>query len=317
MNKKKYSHLSEKERFVIEKLYVAGVKLREIARFLLRSPNTVSREINKNSVNGLYLANKAHKRAYYKRWRSKRQCMKVAMDQFLCRFVEKKLWEKWSPEQISGYLKVEMGIQCSTKCIYKFADKRSLNHLLFWNWNNMKAERKRYTYKIEKDGRKYIEERPEVLGLGHYELDFVVSKQSTNSFLVAVDRLTRHALIQKIPNRKRDTVRTTLSAMFGGKRVQTITTDNDIALVNWREIESLLSTQVYFTHPYHSWEKGLVENTNRWIRCFVPKRRDIGSVSDEEVREILSFINDRPRKCIGFRLPSVYNYNLTLSYLRG
>src|SRR3989344_1973697 len=100
MKKKKYSHLSEKERFVIEKLFVAGVRLREIARFLLRSPNTVSREVSKNSVNGMYLAVKANHRAYFKRWRSKRQCMKVAMDQFLCRFVEKKLREKWSPEQI-------------------------------------------------------------------------------------------------------------------------------------------------------------------------------------------------------------------------
>ena len=317
MKKKKYSHLSEKERFVIEKLFVAGVRLREIARFLLRSPNTVSREVSKNSVNGMYLAVKANHRAYFKRWRSKRQCMKVAMDQFLCRFVEKKLREKWSPEQISGYLRVEMNIKCSAKCIYKFADKRSLNHLLFWGWNNQKACRKRYAWKTPKDGRKYIEERPEVLTFGHFELDFVVSKQSNWSFLVGVDRFSKLTLIEKIPNRKRPTVMRTLSAMFGGRRVAAITTDNDIAFVNWREIESLLNTQVYFTHPYHSWEKGLVENTNRWIRCFVPKRRDIGSVSNEEMQEILSFINHRPRKIIGFRLASVYNYNLTLSYFRG
>lgn len=313
MKKKKFTHLSFEERFVIEKLFVAGVRLREIARFLLRSPNTVSREIAKNSVGGMYLAVKANHRAYWKRWRSKRQCLKVAMDQFLCRFVEKKLREKWSPEQISGYLKVEMGIQCSAKCIYKFADKRSLNHLLFWGWNNMKQCRKRYAWKTPKDGRKYIEERSEVLTVGHFELDFVVSKQSTNSFLVAVDRLTKYTMIEKILNRKRDTVRIALSRMFSGKKVQSITTDNDIAFVNWREVEALLNTQVYFTHPYHSWEKGLVENTNRWIRCFVPKRRDIGSVSDEEMQEILSFINDRPREVIGFKIPSLYNLETNLS----
>jgi len=99
--KKKFHHLSFEERFVIEKLFVAEVKLREIARFLLRSPNTISREIRKNSVGGEYLAIKANHRAYFKRWRSKRQCLKVSMDRFLCRFVEKKLREKWSPEQIS------------------------------------------------------------------------------------------------------------------------------------------------------------------------------------------------------------------------
>lgn len=313
MKKKKFSHLSEKERFVIEKLFVAGVRLREIARFLLRSPNTVSREINKNSVNGMYLAEKANHRAYFKRWRSKRQCLKVAMDRFLCRFVEKKLREKWSPEQISGYLKVEMGIICSAKCVYKFANKRSLDHLLFWGWNNMKQCRKRYAWKTPKDGRKYIEERPEVFTIGHFELDFVVSKQSTNSFLVAVDRLTKYTIIEKIPNRKRSTVMGALSRMFSGVSIKSITTDNDIAFVNWKELEALLNTQIYFTHPYHSWEKGLVENTNRWIRCFVPKRRDIGSVSDEEMQEILSFINDRPREVIGFRLPSLYNLETSLS----
>ncbi len=313
MKKKKFSHLSFEERFVIEKLFVAGVKLREIARFLLRSPNTVSREIKKNTVAGLYLAEKANHRAYFKRWRSKRQCLKVAMDQFLCRFVEKKLREKWSPEQISGYLKLEMNISCSAKCIYKFASKRSLDHLLFWGWNNMKQCRKRYAWKTPKDGRKYIEERQLPNELEHFELDFIVSRQSTWSFLVAVDRISKYTMIKKLPNRKRATVMSALSAMFGGRYVASITTDNDIAFVNWREIESLLNTQIYFTHPYHSWEKGLVENTNRWIRCFVPKRRDIGSVSDEEMEEILSFINDRPRECIGFRIPSLYNLETNLS----
>jgi IS30 family transposase len=311
--KKKFHHLSFEERFVIEKLYVAGVKLREIARFLLRSPNTVSREINKNSVSGMYLAVKANHRAYFKRWRSKRQCLKVAMDRFLCRFVEKKLREKWSPEQISGYLRVEMNIRCSAKCIYKFADKRSLNHLLFWGWNNMKQCRKRYAWKTPKDGRKYIEERSEVLTIGHFEIDFIVSKQSNWSFLVATDRFSMYSFVEKLPNRKRSTVLAALSAMFSNVEVKSITTDNDIAFVNWKEIESLLSTQIYFTHPYHSWEKGLVENTNRWIRCFVPKRRDIGSVSDEEMQEILSFINDRPKEVLGFKIPSLYNYQLALS----
>lgn len=311
--KKKFHHLSFEERFFIERLFVAGVRLREIARFLLRSPNTISREIARNTVAGLYLAKKANHRAYFKRWRSKRQCLKVAMDQFLCRFVEKKLREKWSPEQISGYLLLEMNIQCSAKCIYKFASKRSLNHLLFWGWNNVRGGRKRYAYKTVKDGRKYIEERPFLNGLGHFEMDFIVSKQSTWSFLVVVDRISKQTCIEKIRNRKRATVLSALSRVFGGVTVQSITTDNDIAFVNWREIESLLNTQVYFTHPYHSWEKGLVENTNRWIRCFVPKRRDIGSVTEEEMNEIHSFLNDRPRECIGFRIPSMYNLETNLS----
>ncbi len=100
--KKNYKHLSFEERFVIEKLK-ARVFLREIARFLGRSPNTISREIARNSVQGEYTAKKAHRKAYHKRWRSKRQSLKVVMNDFLHRFVDRKLRERWSPEQISGY----------------------------------------------------------------------------------------------------------------------------------------------------------------------------------------------------------------------
>lgn len=320
-NIKKYSHISYEERFVIEKLFNAKVSIRRISDFLKRSPGTISGEIRKNSTKGIYTAEKANKKAHFKRWKSKRQCLKVSMDRFLCRFVEDKLHKKWSPEQISGFLKEEMNIRCSTKAIYKFANSRALNHLLFWNWNNMKSGRKIYSYKNPIDNRKYIEERPfqnEFLNeLGHFELDFIVSKQSKFVFLVAVDRLTRYTLIEKLPNRKRTTVISALSCMFSGIIVKSITTDNDIAFICWKKIESLLNTHVYFTHPYHSWEKGLVENTNRWIRCFVPKRRDIMSVSDEEIKEILSFINDRPRKVIGYKMPSVYNYEMSSVLLEG
>lgn len=308
---KKYKHLSFEERFVIEKLYVVGIKIREIAKFLLRSPNTVSREINKNSVNSVYISDKAHSRAYLKRWRSKKQCMKVAIDSFLCRFVDRKIRDKWSPEQISGYLRLEMNINCSTKCIYKFVRSRSMDRYLFWNWNNLRGGRKKYQYKTIKDGRKYIEDRPILDSIGHYEMDFVVSKQSSYSFLVVVDRFTRYTMIKKLHNRKRSTVMEALSSMFSGITVKSITTDNDIAFVNWRDIESLLFTDIYFTHPYHSWEKGLVENTNRWIRSFVAKKRDIGSVTEDEIEEILSYLNNRPRKCIDFKIPREYYLSLT------
>lgn len=309
--KKKFKHLSFEERFVIEKLVQGMRAVREIAKFLGRSPNTISNEIKKNVANGPYRADKANRRAYFRRYRSKRECLKVVMSNFLHRFVDRKLREKWSPEQISGYLKEELGISCSAKAIYKFARKRCYDRYLFWNWNNMKGGRKRYAYETPKDGRRYIEERPLLAGLGHFELDFIVSKQSTWVLLVAVDRLTRKTWIERLPNRKRATILGALSRMFRDETVRSITTDNDIAFVCWGEIETLLQTQVYFTHPYHSWEKGLVENTNRWIRCFVQKKRDIGTVNEYEMWEMLAYLNERPRKVIGFKLPSMYHYQLS------
>ena len=304
---------------MIEKLYRARVLIRRIAEFLGRSPNTISREIKKNSVNDVYTAEKAKQKSSAKRWRAKQQCLKVAMNSFLCVFVEERLSKpyRWSPKQISGYLEREMGIICSAKAIYKFAESRGLEHLLFWGWNNHKGGRKRGHWKSAKDGRKYIEERPEMKGVGHLELDFIVSKESSWVLLVAVDKVAKRTWVRKLSNRKRTTIRGALSSMFHGVSIKSITTDNDIAFTCWRELEVLLNTQIYFTHPYHSWEKGLVENTNRWIRCFVPKRREISSVTQEEIDEILSFLNDRPRECLAWSTASEYYYSLTTVLLEG
>jgi len=304
---KTFTHLCFEERFVIEKLLRGSARIREIARFLGRSPNTVSREVQKNAVRGEYRADKAHHKAYFKRWRSKRQCLKVTMDSFLHSFVDRMLREKkWSPEQISGYLEKELGISCSTKAIYKFAHRRCYDRYLFWGWNKCKSGKKRYQYDTPKDGRQYIDERPLLDGQGHLEMDFIVSRQSVWVLLVLVDRLTKRTWVRKLPNRKHGTIRAALSEVLSGVEVKSITTDNDIAFTCWRELEALLHTHIYFTHPYHSWEKGLVENTNRWIRCFVPKRRDIASVTQEELDEIHAFLNDRPRAVIGFEIPSEY-----------
>lgn len=294
-----YHHLSLAERYVIDKLFSRQASIRGIALVLERSPSTISSEIKRNMVNGRYVAEKAGHKSYVKRKYSKTQCLKVAMDDFLYRFVLEKLQTRWSPEQMSGYLG-RQGIKVSTKAIYKFIRSRGLEYLLFWSWNNKKSGRKQYHYGQAPDGRKYLDDRPVVNGCGHYELDFIVSKQSTWVLLVAVDRQQKKTWVVRLPNRKRDTVRVALRRLFHGIDLKSITTDNDIAFSGWRELEACLRTKIYFTHPYHSWEKGLVENTNRWIRCFVHKRRDIGSVTQEELDQIHAFLNDRPRKCLGY-----------------
>lgn len=304
---KKYKHLSFEERFMIEKLWTSGSIIRDIANYLGRSPNTISRELKKNMVSGIYDAKKAQLKVNQRRWRAKTQCLKVAMDSFLIQFVESKLEQKWSPKQISGYLRTELDISCSAKAIYKFVESRGLERYLFWKWNKKRGGPKRKTHTPAHDGRKSIDERPDTTGVvGHYELDFIVSKQSTWVFLVLVDILTKYTRILCLPNRKRHTIRAAFAELCSGISVKSITTDNDIAFNHWVELEEIIHAPIYFCHPYHSWEKGLVENTNRWIRCFVPKRRDIASVTDEEIEDIISFINDRPRECISFRSPREY-----------
>jgi IS30 family transposase len=308
---KTYKHLSFEERFLIERLLRGSVIIRDIAEFLGRSPNTISREIKKNMVKGNYEAEKAEQKVRARRWRAKSQCLKVAMDSFLIRFVEERIAApyKWSPKQVSGHLKLELDITCSAKAIYKFIEHRGLEYHLFWRWNKRRGGPKRKKNQVANDGRKYIDTRPSIVNeSGHFEVDFIVSKHSTWVFLVVVEILTKRTWILKLPNRKRHTISAAFSQIFSGISVKSITTDNDIAFNHWVELERIIQAPIYFCHPYHSWEKGLVENTNRWIRCFVPKRRDIGSVTKEDLNEIHAFLNDRPRECIGFRIPSEYYY---------
>jgi IS30 family transposase len=310
---KTYTHVSFEERFAIEKLFNSDAAIREIAGFLARSPNTISQELRRNMVNGVYDAKQAQLKVYQRRWRAKRQCLKVAMDSYLVNFVEAKLELKWTPGSISGYLKEELGISCSDKAIYKYVEHRGLEYRLFWRWNKKHGGLKRKKHKVCDVGRKYIDKRPDTTGVvGHYELDFIVSKQSSYVLLVATDRLTRHSLVTRLPKRKRSTISLAFADMFGGVTINSITSDNDIAFNHWVELEEIIHAPIYFCHPYHSWEKGLVENTNRWIRCFVPKRRDIASVTQEDLDEIHRFLNDRPRECLNFRIPSVYYYEITV-----
>jgi transposase, IS30 family len=313
---KGYSHLSRDERVVIEKMHQAGSGIRAIARILGRSPNSISRELRENRVRKRYIVDKAHHKSRVRRQQSKRDCMKVVMDHHET-LVQEKLKMKWSPEQISGDMKKNHNIVVSAKAIYKYARSRCLEHLLFWGWNKRKTGRKQYRSNGEYDGRKRIDERPPVETSGHYEMDFIVSKGSTWVLLVLVDRMTKKTYVIRLLNRRYDTIQGVLERFCTSQRVITLTTDNDIAFTKWKKLEQYIHVPIYFCYPYHSWEKGLVENTNRWIRCFIHKRRDIASVTDEELNMVHAFINDRPREIIGFCTPSEYHYQLTESVLLG
>ena len=132
-------------------------------------------------------------------------------------------------------------------------------------------------------------------------MDFIVSSVSTYSLLVVTERKNKTVYVKRIPNRTHKVVLGALKEIFKDKLVLSITTDNDIAFGKWKEIEKELNTKIYFCEPYHSWEKGLVENTNRWIRLFIKKRSDIALVTDLKLQTIHSWFNDYPREIIGFK----------------
>lgn len=300
-NKKK--HLLDEERFCIEKMLGVGESLGQISRALNRGLSTISEEVNNNGGRNKYQAKSAIRRAWWKQYRKKRDCNKVARDGHLTRFVERKLEAGWSPETISCRLKKQSGLKyASRKSIRKFIEKRpGLERFLFWERNNMRSGRKRtnniYLTDLE---RKFIELRPweALYSFGHWEMDFIVSKHNSWVLLVLVEKFSKTLRLALLPNRNNDLINQTVTKLLKNEVVNTITTDNDIGFGKWKELERLLRTSIYFCHPYHSWEKGLVENSNRWIREFIPKKTNLGLISNQYILEIEDYFNHKPRECL-------------------
>lgn len=296
----KYRQLSYEERVKIAAFKERGESIRSISRVLDRSPGVISRELREKRVKGIYNPKKAQHKTYWRRYRSKINCMKVALSKELSTLVYKKLLLGWSPERIAGYAK-RQGYIVSKKAIYKYIKSRCLERYLFWKRNKKKGGPKR-GYITQKDKEKRgIEKRPPIDSTDHWELDFIVSRQSAAVLLIMVDRFARYTIIRRLEQKTHQRV---LGALLGIKNrygIKTITTDNDIVFRNWKIMEEMVSAIFFFCQPYHSWEKGLVENTNRWIRTFIPKKRDLSTVTDDEIHSIEIFLNETPRQCLGYQ----------------
>jgi len=302
-NTRKYGHLSFEERKYLAYLYNREGRGSswEIGVEMKRSHNTISLEIKAGLVEGVYEPDIGEMKAKLLRRHSKTQSLKLNRDGDLRKDVEKDLRKRISPGRISGGLKLR-GEIVSEKAIYKFVKEYSLESFLCFKGKERKPGTL-YNYRKAKELDKVrIKDRPCIEGIyGHYEMDFIVSSFSSVTLLVVVEKKNKTVYVKKIPNRTHRVVLAALKEIFKGKLVLSITTDNDIAFGKWKVIEKVLGTKIYFCEPYHSWEKGLVENTNRWIRLFVKKKSDIALVTDEKVETILSWFNDYPREIIGFK----------------
>ena len=310
--KKEAPQFSFAERVKIEAYIDEGLSKRVIARLLKREPSSVRYEVKKNSVRGIYTAEKATIKAYQRRWRAKGQVLKVATHKILKEYVGKHIKEYWSPEAIEGRIRfVDTHIpRVGKDAIYAFLESvhgRPLERYLWLKGN----KKKRYVPRVTIDGRTMIDKRPKSVGtrasFGNWEGDFIVSgKTGTGALLVLVERKSRYVIIRKLHDRKVSTVNTAIGEILGTGQivVDSLTIDNDISFRHHEEMSKLIGAPVYFCHPYHSWEKGAVEKMNQLIRRFIPKRTDISKVSVEKIRRVESILNNRPLKCLKFLTPS-------------
>jgi len=306
-----YTRLTREERFTIAALQRQGLGVRRIATALDRSPSTVSRELKKHSCDQEgYSYSTAQASSQAKRTRSAQRYGSEVWAK-----VEKRLQEDWSPEQITGYYRDAGEEIPSHEWIYQhlLKDQDQGGELFKHLRHPVKSYRKRGAER-ERRGRIpnqiMIDERPkeveEKQRLGDWELDTVIGAQGGHVLVTMVERKSRYTLIRKATRKGANEVGFELFSALREHpdKVLTLTADNGKEFAHHQLLADLLNCSVYFAHPYHSWERGLNENTNGLIRQYFPKKMSLNNVSDQEIQRVQDILNSRPRKCLGFKTPN-------------
>jgi IS30 family transposase len=315
-----YTHLTERERYVLGHQHMAGWSLSKMSLWSGRSRGTLSRELRRNecpyyeSYDSYSAGGIARRRRVESRGPVK---MKHAP---LADYVKRGLGRQWSPQQISGRLKLDHPLDAkmriSHQCIYQWVrlDRESGGIHCKDLRQSCRKRRKRYGSSAKtgqiKD-RVGIEQRPVEVNLkqrvGDWESDTIVGTHTRGPKLAThVERKTRYVKIARLSDGRARSfnkgTRRALGKICTAARL-TMTTDNGKEFALFKELERSLGLKVYFAHPYTSWERGLNENTNGLIRQYFPKKTDFANVSHQAVAEVEWKLNNRPRKCLGYRTP--------------
>ena len=260
----------------------------------------------------MYNPKKAGHKAYVRRKYAKYQGKKIVEDKRLRTFVETCLLASQSPEGISGRLKAgrEKGMTyVSKESIYRYV-KSVYGRKIEAKLKKRKWRRKKRQDKGTLDGRTFIDKRPKHINdrmrVGDAEFDFIVSgKGGTGIVLVVTDRKLRVSFLEPIYQVSIPAVHR--AAVRIKKRYpewKTGTTDNDLLFARHKELECEIRVRIFFCHPYHSWEKGTIENTNGEIRQDLPKGSDVSNYSKVFFKKIEKKVNGRFMNCLKYRTPS-------------
>ena len=278
---------------------------------LCRSVSAISDEIKINSVLGKYNPEKAHHKSYVRRKYSKYQGMKIVQDKELKEFVDKNLYGDQSPRAIAGRLKKrEKHLSYTSKdSIHRYIKSVYGRRIEAYRNKTKPRRRPRKTKGAKLKDRTFIGKRPEIINarirVGDVEADFIISgKTGEGILLVVVCRKLRVAFIEQILNVNIQNVHRAFKRIK--KRfpeMETITTDNDLLLQKHKELEKLLEVKIYFCDPYSSWQKGGVENANKYIRKYIPKGSDISKYSKCVIKKIENKLNNRIMECLDYATP--------------
>ena len=315
-----YTQLSQEERYNMCALLGKGFSIPEVAKAMGRAPSTLYRERQRNlRPTGCYAAQVAHSYATARRRRVRK---KSQFSKSQWKLIISLLKLRYSPEQISGTIKLRHGFTISHETIYRLLRKnRRLGGVLFMRMRIMSKLRKKRYKSIDNrgilSGKRPLSDRPEEannrIEVGHWEVDTVEGATKTEALLTIVDRKSGLGFIEKLPrkNAKEATKAIVRIIRRSPSSFKTLTFDNGTEFHSYKEIEKRYPVVCYFAQPYHPWERGCNENFNGLLRQYFPKRASTTNYSNAKIKGIQDALNSRPRKRLGYYSPiEVFNADI-------
>ena len=300
---------TEGSRYQISTLLELGISISEIAKKVKCHRATVHRALKRNRVNGQYCPKRAHASSVSRRRASTKYRIPIERIEFISLL----LGIDWSPEQISGVL-TNAGAPVSHEWIYRYVaqDKREGGKL----YRHLRQGHKRYRKGLKEKAPTIknavsIDERPTVVDsrerFGDWEIDTVLGMHGTGAIVTILERKSRFYLAKKVPSKSSaEVTKATIEMLMPYKDcVHTITADNGREFAGHLEIAEALNAEWYFAHPYSSWERGANENANGLLRQYVKKGTDLRTLTDDDIEFAQSRLNNRPKKCLGFKQPAI------------
>ena len=303
-----YTQLTQAQRYQIYALMKMGHPQTQIANCIGVDKSTISRELRRNRGQRGYRPKQAHGLAL-----SRRKQGQSRIQSETWALIEAKICLDWSPEQISGWLLKHYHIQVSHEWIYQYilSDKQAGGDL-YQHLRCQKKRRKRYGSRDRRGkllNRRSIEERPAIVAhrqrIGDWEVDTLVGKGHHQAIVTLTERTSRLALLRKVDRRTAELVSETVIDLLHpvADRTHTITADNGKEFAEHERIAQDLGLDFFFAHPYAAWERGANENMNGLVLQYIPKNRELTSVTENEMVQIMIKLNHRPRKCLDFKSP--------------
>jgi len=306
-------HLTREQRYAIFLLYKQGCSQKMIAETIGKDKSVICRELKRNANGkGRYSFEYAQDMAKLRKERMKKT---RKLHPLLVNKIIALILQDWSPQQIEGRLKLENREGVSHETIYKIIrqDKANGGTLYKHTRHKLKHRKRPVNKPIPIKNRISIDLRPKIVDtkerFGDWEIDTIVGQNNKEAILTMVERKTAFMMMEKLENGKnaKELTKVVTRLLTGYmNHVHTITADNGTEFADHQNIARQLKTQFFFTHPYSAWQKGLIENTNKLIRQYIPKKTNFKNLNQQQIKEIQYKINNRPRRNLDFYSPKEY-----------